>query len=604
MADLDPCTVIQQYVYSCASLAELDKDLIKDLDLLPYVRYPKTVVYSVEIFAEAIDKNYFGSPLWDQDYGYCYIVVRSAKGLQILFAHCQPGVTRCEGSDILKDILEDGADAKPRRAWLMFYGSDAKHALICSTPLHMVLDPACDPFFEDGQGYVNNIWMRHLIVTAALEEIVILPRAILDSEEQPYETLELKDQLLRSQDRDPLHPTKPTTIVTLLKERLPDPPVMSTHSIPLPGPPGGTDTGPTESVTIECETTMEVGEGENLGDGPDAVSEIPGLIPVRVDESQMEEPPPALAEDITVPTPATRSSKNTGVRTESSTAMDIIPPEEEDWMRPIQEKYSAINRDLLCFEDEALNLFMTGCLTRHLLALNASNALQCLRVEEAREVAKMENELSYITVTHDRKLALLLTSMKTSRFVAQMSRDKEREEACTLYERNLEKIEENFKERCGVNTAAYNRGVAMAASSARDSIVEKLSAVYDVLAEHRHDCDTTIRSKEVVVDEMVCRLNRSASWLRPTQDADVATDESEWIAKKFKAVSATLSLEGKGELPVSIDSLLQARPSIIHSILCLSGVSLITSQFEELDLGDDFSTKQVCEYVLKLARAI
>ena len=183
MTDLDPCVVIQQYVYSCPSLAELDKDLIKDLDLLPYVRYPKTAVYSIETFTDAIDKNYFGSPLWDEDYGYCYIVVHSPKGLRILFTHCQPGVTRCETSDILKDILEDGADAEPRRVWLMFYGSNAKHAPISSTPLHMVLDPACNPFFENRQGYVNNIQMRHLIVTGPLEEIVILPRAILDLED-------------------------------------------------------------------------------------------------------------------------------------------------------------------------------------------------------------------------------------------------------------------------------------------------------------------------------------------------------------------------------------------------------------------------------------
>ena len=205
MTDLDPRAVIQQYVYSCPLLAELDKDLIKDLDLLPYVRYPKTAVYSIETFTDTIDKNYFGSPLRDEDYGYCYIIVHSPKGLRILFAHCQPGVTRCEASDILKDILEDGADAEPRRAWQMFYGSDAKHAPICSTPLPMALDPACDPFFENGQGYVNNIRMRHLIVTGPPEEIVILPRAILDSEEQPYEMLEPKDQLLCSQDRDLLH---------------------------------------------------------------------------------------------------------------------------------------------------------------------------------------------------------------------------------------------------------------------------------------------------------------------------------------------------------------------------------------------------------------
>ena len=428
MTDLDPRAVIQQYVYSCPLLAELDKDLIKDLDLLPYVRYPKTAVYSIKTFTEAIDKKYFGSPLRDEDYGYCYIVVHSTKGLQILFAHCQPGVTRCEASDILKDILEDGADAKPGHAWLMFYGSDAKHALICSTPLHMALDPACDPFFENGQGYVNNIRMRHLIVTAPLEEIVILPRVILDSEEQPYKMLQPKDQLLRSQDGDLLHPTKPTTILTLPKERLPDPPVMSTHSIPLPGPTSGTDMGPTKPPTMERETIMEVGEGEDLGEDQDmaeAISDIPGLIPVHVDESRREEPPSALAVDTSISTPTPQGSEDIGVGAESLTAMDVIPPEEEDWMRPIREKYSAIDRDLLCFEDEALNLFMRGCLTRHLLASNSSDALQCLRVEEAREIAKMENELSYITVTYDRRLALLLTSMKTSRFLARMSRDKE-----------------------------------------------------------------------------------------------------------------------------------------------------------------------------------
>ena len=368
----------------------------------------------------------------DEDYGYCYIVVHSTKGLQILFTHCQPGVTRCDASDILKDILEDGADTKPGRAWLMFYGSDAKHALIRSTPLHMALDPACDPFFENGQGYVNNIRMRHLIVTGPPEEIVILPRVILDLEEQPFEMLEPKDQLLRSQDGDPLHLTKPTTILTLSKERLLDPPVISTHSIPLFGPTSGTDTGPTEPPAMERETIMEVGEGEDLGkdqDMAEVISDVPGLIPVRVDEPCREEPPPALAADTSISTPAPRDSEDVGVGAESSTAMDIIPPKEEDWMRPIWEKYSAIDRDLLCFEDEALNLFMRGCLTWHLLASNLSDALQHLRVEEAREIAKMENELSYVMVTYDKRLALFLTSMKTSRFLARMSRDKEREEA-------------------------------------------------------------------------------------------------------------------------------------------------------------------------------
>ena len=236
--------------------------------------------------------------------------------------------------------------------------------------------------------------------------------------------LEPKDQLLHSQDGDLLHPTKPTTILTLLKERLPDPPVMSTHSIPLPGPTSGMDTGPTEPPAMECETIMEVGEGEDLSKDPDmaeAISDIPGLIPVRVDESCREEPSSAVAVDIPISTPAPRDSGDVGVRTESSTAMDVILPEEEDWMCPIWEKYSAIDRDLLCFEDEALNLFMKGCLTRHLLASNLSDALQRLRVKEAREIAKMENELSYITVTYDRRLALLLTSMKTSHFLVRMS---------------------------------------------------------------------------------------------------------------------------------------------------------------------------------------
>ena len=90
--------------------------------------------------------------LRDKDYSYCYIVVHGVKGLQILFAHCQPSVTRCEASNVLKDILEDGMDVKSGRTWLMFYGSGAKHAPIRSTPLHMALDPACNPFFKDGQG--------------------------------------------------------------------------------------------------------------------------------------------------------------------------------------------------------------------------------------------------------------------------------------------------------------------------------------------------------------------------------------------------------------------------------------------------------------------
>ena len=104
---------------------------------------------------------------------------------------------------------------------------------------------------------------------------------------------------------------------------------------------------------------------------------------------------------------------------------------------------------------------MRGCLTRHLLASNSSDALQCLRVEEAREIAKMENKLSYVMVTYDRRLALLLTSMKTSHFLAHMSRDKEREEARTQYERNLERIEENFKERCGVEYSSLQSGCSL-----------------------------------------------------------------------------------------------------------------------------------------------
>ena len=103
---------------------------------------------------------------------------------------------------------------------------------------------------------------------------------------------------------------------------------------------------------------------------------------------------------------------------------------------------------------------------------------------------------------------------------------------------------------------------------------------------------------------MVHRMNRCTSRLHPIQGADTARDESQWIAKKFKAVSAALSLEGKGEFPISMDSLLQVRPLIVRSISCLTGISLITSQFEELDLGDDFSTDEACECLLKLAHAI
>ena len=63
MTDLDPRAVIQQYVYSCPSLVELDKDLIKDLDLLLYVRYPKMAVYSIETFTEAINKKLLWIPV-------------------------------------------------------------------------------------------------------------------------------------------------------------------------------------------------------------------------------------------------------------------------------------------------------------------------------------------------------------------------------------------------------------------------------------------------------------------------------------------------------------------------------------------------------------
>ena len=140
-----------------------------------------------------------------------------------------------------------------------------------------------------------------------------------------------------------------------------------------------------------------------------------------------------------------------------------------------------------------------------------------------------------------------------------------------MYERNLERIEENFKEMYGVDIAVYNWGVASAGSSAHNSIVEKLSAAYDVLAEHHRECDAMICSEEVVVDEMVRRMNRCASQLRPIQEADTARDELQWIAKKFKVVSAALSLEGKGEFPVSVDSLLHSHPSIVHFYLMLDG---------------------------------
>ena len=53
-----------------------------------------------------------------------------------------------------------------------------------------------------------------------------------------------------------------------------------------------------------------------------------------------------------------------------------------------------------------------------------------------------------------------------------------------------------------------------------------------------------------------------------------------------------------------MDSLLQACPLIVRSISCLMGISLITSQFKELDLGNDFSTDEAYECLLKLAHAI
>ena len=264
----------------------------------------------------------------------------------------------------------------------------------------------------------------------------------------------------------------------------------------------------------------------------------------------------------------------------------------------------AIDRELLYFDDEALNLLMSGCLTCLLLASNLADTLQRLRVKEAREVVRMENELSYIAIAYNKKRVLLLTSMKTSRFLVRTSHDREWEEACASYKKNLERIEENFRERCGVDTAAYNQGVASAGSSARDAIVGKLSVTYDVLVGHHHEYDAMLRSKEVVVDEMVHMINKAASWLQPTHSDNPTIDESLWIAKKFRAVSATLALEGKGELPVSVDKLLQARPSILHSISCLTGTSLITSQFKELDLGNDFSADEAHECLLKLAHAL
>ena len=83
---------------------------------------------------------------------------------------------------------------------------------------------------------------------------------------------------------------------------------------------------------------MEVGEGEDLGKDQDiaeGISDIPGLIPVHVDESRGGEPPSALAADTSISTPAPQGSEDVGIGAESSTAMNIIPPEEEDWMHPI-----------------------------------------------------------------------------------------------------------------------------------------------------------------------------------------------------------------------------------------------------------------------------
>ena len=82
----------------------------------------------------------------------------------------------------------------------------------------MALDPVCDPFFEEGQGYLANLRIRHLIVTVEPEGIVVLPKAILDSSKQPYGILEHKDQLPHSKERDTLHPNKPTMILMLSKQ--------------------------------------------------------------------------------------------------------------------------------------------------------------------------------------------------------------------------------------------------------------------------------------------------------------------------------------------------------------------------------------------------
>ena len=190
------------------------------------------------------------------------------------------------------------------------------------------------PFFKDSQGYVSNIRVRHLIITSSPEDIVILPRAILDSEEQPYGTLEPKDQLPCSKDRDPLHPTKPTTILTLSREHLPDPPVKSTHAIPLPGPTGGMDTGPSKPSPTEPETDMEVNKVMDLNEdqGRDQgitenITDIPGLIPVKVDEPREEDFPTASAAQASGSTPASQGlGRDIGVPGEGSAATIAVIP--------------------------------------------------------------------------------------------------------------------------------------------------------------------------------------------------------------------------------------------------------------------------------------
>ena len=104
-------------------------------------------------------------------------------------------------------------------------------------------------------------------------------------------------------------------------------------------------------------------------------------------------------------------------------------------------------------------MFMSGSLVCNLLASNASETLQHLGVEEARKVVDLEVALAKIATDHRKGLASLLLVSHMSHFLAQVSGAEECDKAWTTYERVLSQIDKIFREKCKVDTVAYNKGI-------------------------------------------------------------------------------------------------------------------------------------------------